>query len=74
MCHVDNVCGVLMVSNFSLQEVSVLEVHQRQPSASMLGHLEVLHFSLVCLYRVVSLSNRLRKFSVGILLQSVTLF
>ena len=74
MCHADMVFGILMVSIFLLQEVSVLEVHQHQPAASLLGHLAVLHFSLVCLYGVVSLSNHLRKFCLGILLQSVTQF
>jgi hypothetical protein len=56
------VSGILIILNFSLQGVSVLEVHQFQPSASLLGHLAVLHFSLVCLCGVVSLYNHSRKF------------
>lgn len=65
MCHVNMVSGILMVSNFLLQEVSILEVHQYQPSTSLLGHLAVLHFSLVCLYGVISLSDHLKKFCLG---------
>ena len=74
MCHADMVFGILMVSNFLLQEVSLLEVHQHQPSTSLLGHPAVLHFSLVCLYGVVSLSDHLRKFCLWISLQSVSQF
>jgi hypothetical protein len=74
MYHAGMVSVILMVLNFLLQEVSILEVHQHQPSASLLGHLAVLHFSLVCLYGVISLSDHLKKFCLGIMLQSVTQF